>query len=114
MFQHLDVFHKEDLIVLNNILRILKKGEQHRSYLPYLTSITGTFNHPLVELYISEILISSSPYQYESIYKVSLASPRNFHLRIVIQKVIIKCVINRVARTYFRFIFVTRFKIPNT
>jgi hypothetical protein len=74
-------------------------------------------NHPTIGVFRDNIIIINNTREQllsESNYKVSIASLRSFNSRIVIQKVIIKCVISGVARSYFRFIFVTRFKIPNT
>ena len=55
--------------------------------------------------------LSALGVNYESIYKVSIVLVNIHLIRILIQKVIIRCVISASKRCVFKIIKVTRFKI---
>jgi len=90
----------------------MKKGHQIKSYLTYHPRITGEESMMAVCGQINfNNYLSALGVNYESIYKVSIVLVNIHLIRILIQKVIIRCVISASKRCVFKIIKVTRFKI---
>lgn len=89
----------------------MKKGHQIKSYLTYHPRITGDKSIMGLCGQMFNNYLSALGVNYESIYKVSIVLVNIHLIRILIQKVIIRCVISASKRCVFKIIKVTRFKI---